>query len=92
MLKFKYLFFITLSGLSPLFGIAQPPAGAPAGSPPGFPAASPPAGAPGGPNGEPCWYAECIPIDGGLIFLLIGGVLMGVILLKKMKVRFNQQS
>lgn len=42
--------------------------------PPGGP---PPGG--GGTTGTtpPCWEPECIPIDGGLMFLIIGGALLG---------------
>lgn len=52
--------------------------------PPGGP---PPGG--GGTTGTtpPCWEPECIPIDGGLIFLLIGGVLFGAHLIYQYKRR-----
>ena len=42
--------------------------------PPGGP---PPGG--GGTTGTtpPCWEPECIPIDGGLMVLIIGGALLG---------------
>lgn len=45
--------------------------------------AQPPGGPPPGGGGTtgttpPCWEPECIPIDGGLIFLLIAGVALGV--------------
>ena len=42
--------------------------------PPGGP---PPGG--GGTTGTtpPCWEPECIPIDGGLMFFIIGGALLG---------------
>lgn len=40
-----------------------------AGGPPG-----PPGGGPGGP---PCWPPPCVPIDGGISFLLVAGVLYG---------------
>ena len=35
--------------------------------------------APGPPpmGGPPCWPPPCIPIDGGVIFLLIAGALLG---------------
>lgn len=40
-----------------------------AGGPPG-----PPGGGPGGP---PCWPPPCVPIDGGISFLLVAGALYG---------------
>lgn len=46
--------------------------------------AQPPGGPPpGGGGGEdpPCWQPPCIPIDSGIIFLIIAGVLLGVGLL-----------
>lgn len=44
--------------------------------------AQPPGGPPPGGGGTtgttpPCWEPECIPIDGGLMFLLIAGVALG---------------
>ncbi|MEX1000596.1 MAG: hypothetical protein WDZ35_00625 [Crocinitomicaceae bacterium] len=42
------------------------------------PAGSPPTSPPAGVVGEPCWNEECIPVDGGIIFLLVGSVLLGV--------------
>lgn len=40
-----------------------------AGGPPG-----PPGGGPGGP---PCWPPPCVPIDGGISFLLVAGAIYG---------------
>lgn len=44
----------------------------------GPPCPSPPCGGgngggppPGGGGGQPCWPAPCVPIDGGIVFLLI---------------------
>ncbi len=52
-------------------GIAQPPAGPPPG---------------GGTGGTPpCWAPECVPIDGGLSFLLAAGALLGFKSLKGKK-------
>lgn len=39
-------------------------------------AAGPP-GPPTGGGGPPCWPPPCVPIDGGLSFLLIAGVAYG---------------
>lgn len=39
-------------------------------------AAGPP-GPPGGGGGPSCWPPPCVPIDGGLSFLLIAGALYG---------------
>ena len=52
-------------------GIAQPPAGP----------------LPGGGTGgtPPCWAPECVPIDGGLSFLLAAGALLGFKSLKGKK-------
>ncbi len=36
----------------------------------------PPGGGPGG-GGPPCWPPPCVPIDGGISFLLVAGVLYG---------------
>jgi len=41
--------------------------------PPGGP---PPGGTTGG--GPPCWDPECVPIDGGLGFLIAAGAVLGV--------------
>lgn len=41
------------------------------GGPPG-----PPGGGPGG-GGPPCWPPPCVPIDGGISFLLVAGALYG---------------
>ncbi|MFT5820847.1 MAG: hypothetical protein ACI8ZM_002095 [Crocinitomix sp.] len=45
--------------------------------------AQPPGGPPPGGGGTtgstpPCWEPECVPIDSGLAFLLIAGVLLAV--------------
>ena len=42
--------------------------------------AQPPGGPPpgGGGGDPPCWAPECIPIDGGIIFLIVGGIMLGV--------------
>ena len=34
-------------------------------------------GPPGGPGGPGCWPPPCVPIDGGLSFLLIAGAAYG---------------
>lgn len=39
-------------------------------------AAGPP-GPPGGGGGPPCWPPPCVPIDGGISFLLLAGVAYG---------------
>lgn len=39
-------------------------------------AAGPP-GPPGGGGGAPCWPPPCVPIDGGISFLLVAGALYG---------------
>ena len=39
-------------------------------------AAGPP-GPPGGGGGPSCWPPPCVPIDGGLSFLLVAGALYG---------------
>ena len=57
------LFLIVIN----MWSIAQPPPGGP-----------PPGG--GGSTGTlpPCWDPSCIPIDGGLGFLLVAGTILGV--------------
>jgi len=45
------------------------------GGPPGGP---PPGGQVPTGTGPPCWDPECIPIDGGIGFLIAGGVVLGV--------------
>ncbi len=47
--------------------------------PPGGP---PPGGSVPGGNTPPCWDPECIPIDGGLGFLIAAGALFGIRKLK----------
>lgn len=37
-----------------------------------------PPGPPGGGGGPPCWPPPCVPIDGGLIYLAIGGAIYGI--------------
>jgi hypothetical protein len=61
-LKFNLLLVFIASSMA-LF--AQPPGGPPPGG--------------GGTTGTtpPCWEPECVPIDSGLIFLLIAGLVLG---------------
>lgn len=40
-------------------------------------AAGPPGPPSGGGGGPPCWPPPCVPIDGGLSFLLIAGMVYG---------------
>jgi hypothetical protein len=40
-------------------------------------AAGPPGPPSGGGGGPPCWPPPCVPIDGGISFLLIAGVAYG---------------
>jgi hypothetical protein len=47
-----------------IIAFAQPPGG-------------PPPGGGGGTN-PPCWDPECVPIDGGLGFLIAAGAVLGV--------------
>lgn len=67
------LLLLAVLGLN-LWSFAQPPGG-------------PPSTGGGGSAGSdpPCWQPECIPIDGGLIFLLAAGVLLGVFMLYRRK-------
>ncbi len=51
----------------------QPPSGPP-------PGGSTPAG-----NTPPCWDPECVPIDGGLGFLIAAGALLGIRTFKNKK-------
>jgi len=39
--------------------------------------AAPAPGPPGGGSGPPCWPPPCIPIDGGVGFLIIAGLVFG---------------
>lgn len=60
--------------------LAQPPTSPPNGNPPTNP--------PGGnPAGAPCFDPVCIPIDGGTIFLLIAGILLGVRMIYSFKTK-----
>jgi len=64
-----YLFLSKLSVLIFVLGInfiafTQPPGG------------PPPGGSTGGT--PPCWDPECVPIDGGLGFLIAAGAVLGV--------------
>ena len=52
--------------------------------------AQPPGGPPPGGGGTtgttpPCWEPECVPIDSGLIFLLIAGLVLAARMLYKRK-------
>jgi len=40
-------------------------------------AAGPPGPPGGGGGGAPCWPPPCVPIDGGISFLLVAGALYG---------------
>jgi hypothetical protein len=51
--------------------MAQPPMGPPPGGPP---------------TGDepPCWNpAACVPIDSGIVFLIIGGAILGMIMIRR---------
>ncbi|MGB1104259.1 MAG: hypothetical protein ACPG21_11600 [Crocinitomicaceae bacterium] len=67
------LTLIALALFSSIFSFSQPPGGPPPGG--------------GGTTGTtpPCWEPECIPIDGGLMFLVTGGLLLGAGLLYTQK-------
>ena len=70
-----YLFSAKVLTLAFMFGVnfmafCQPPGGPPPGGQ-----------VPGG-TGPPCWAPECIPIDGGIGFLIAAGAVLGV---KKIK-------
>ena len=62
----KDFFFAVFFIAADLVAIAQPPASPP---PPG-----------GGSTGTdpPCWDPECIPIDGGVGFLIAAGAALGI--------------
>lgn len=66
-MKVIKLFFITLTFLLAI-GFANELF---AGGPPG-----PPSGGPGG-GGPPCWPPPCVPIDGGISYLLALGAIYG---------------
>lgn len=36
-----------------------------------------PPGPPGGSGGPPCWPPPCVPIDGGISFLILAGLAYG---------------
>ena len=69
-MNFKIFIYRTLTVITGvLFNVtlwAQPPGGPPPGG--------------GGSTGTnpPCWQPECVPIDGGVAFLLGAGILLGV--------------
>lgn len=68
-MKFQSLFYksflLVFAVLSNVMLFAQPPGGPPPGG--------------GGSTGTlpPCWQPECVPIDGGVGFLIIAGVALG---------------
>ncbi len=73
MMKNKFLsklllvaFFVTLGSVT----FAQPPAG------------PPPGGSVTSGNTPPCWDPQCVPVDGGLGFLIAAGALFGIRKLK----------
>ena len=57
--------------------------------------AQPPGGPPPGGGGTtgtnpPCWEPECVPIDSGIVFLLIAGVALGAkMLFGQLKIKVN---
>lgn len=71
-----------------LFGnkiaLAQPPTSPPGGNPAGSPPTVPPGG---NPAGSPCFDPVCIPIDGGTIFLLVAGLLLGIRMIYSFKMK-----
>lgn len=55
--------------------------------------AQPPGGPPGGgttTGAPPCWEPDCIPIDGGLGFLIASGITLGFYKMKKRRNKNNQ--
>jgi hypothetical protein len=69
MLKLKW---ILLTSLLALISLAQAMPG-------------PGTGPPGPPIGPPCWAPPCVPIDGAISLLLVGGVAFGINFLVKKK-------
>ena len=65
-MRLKNLLWASAATLVSTFGIAQP--------------SLPPAGGAGGPaTGPPCWTpAGCVPIDSGIVFLLLGGSVLAI--------------
>lgn len=47
------------------------------------PAGTPPTAPPSATGGDPCWDSQCIPIDGGIIFLIIAGLILSAKLFYK---------
>jgi len=45
--------------------------------PPGSPPGSAPGGVTGDPGDPPCWDPNCVPIDGGVGFLIAAGAVLG---------------
>ena len=62
----KAIFLATLFVVLSSVSFAQPPSGPP-------PGGAVPAG-----NTPPCWDPQCVPVDGGLGFLLAAGALFGI--------------
>lgn len=60
-------------------GFSQPPTTTPAGAPTGTPPTTPPSTT----AGSPCWDEYCIPIDGGIVFLLMGAGALGYRVIRK---------
>ena len=50
---------------------------------PGPGGGGPPGG--GGHTGPPCWAPPCVPIDGGIWFLLAAGAVIGIYTISKKK-------
>lgn len=57
------LLFICTSNVNEVLAVGGPPPNPPGGG--------------GGNGGPPCWPPPCVPIDGGLSFLLVAGALYG---------------
>ena len=69
------IFFII--GIS-FYNFSQPPTSPANGNPPAG------AGPPGGNGNGPCWDPQCIPIDGGIGFLIAAGAMLGYKKIKKL--------
>ncbi len=78
-----YLFLGKVLTITFMFGVnfmsfAQPPGGPPPGGQ-----------IPGG-TGPPCWDPNCVPIDGGVGFLIAAGAVMGVKKIRDHKKQSNK--
>ena len=52
-----------------------------------FPLTGPMTAQPDGPTGPDCWPAPCVPIDNGIIYLVVAAIALGFIVIRKNNIK-----